>query len=119
MIDREYLSSILVWGVMIGCAVGVAFLIVPISRRRRVVYSTLGFTIPLSILGFVDGVSKQLGLVPCSGGVVLIEINSFNGKPKALASEMVTRRRLRLTVKRKNQHLFIERSLASFFNKHE
>lgn len=64
MIEREYLFSILVWGVMIGCAVAVAFLIVPISRRRRVVYATLGFTILLSMLGFVDGVSKQLGHVP-------------------------------------------------------
>lgn len=74
MIEREYLFSIMVWGVMIGCAVAVAFLIVPISRRRRVVYATLGFTILLSMLGFVDGVSKQLGLVPCSGGVVLMTV---------------------------------------------
>lgn len=74
MIDREYVVSVLVWGVMIGCAVAVAFLIVPISRRRRVVYATLGFTILLSMLGFVDGVSKQLGHVPCSGGVVLMTV---------------------------------------------
>lgn len=74
MIDREYVVSVLVWGVMIGCAVGVAFLIVPISRRRRVVYATLGFTILLSMLGFVDGVSKQLGLVACSSGVVLMVV---------------------------------------------
>lgn len=74
MIEREYLFSILVWGVMIGCAVAVAFLIVPISRRRQVVYSTLGFMISLSILGFVDGVSKQLGLAPCSEGVVLMAV---------------------------------------------
>lgn len=74
MIDREYVVTILVWGVMIGCAVAVAFLIAPISRRRGVAYSTLGFMIPLSILGFVDGVSQQLGLVPCSGGVVLMAV---------------------------------------------
>lgn len=74
MIDREYVVSVLVWGVIMGCAAGVAFLIVPIDRRRHVVYSMLGFMIPLSMLGFVDGVSKQLGLVPCSGGVVLMTV---------------------------------------------
>lgn len=74
MIEREYVVSVLVWGVIIGCAAGVAFLIVPISRRRNVVYATLGFTILLSMLGFVDGVSKQLGHVPCSGGVVLMTV---------------------------------------------
>lgn len=74
MIDREYVVSVLVWGVIMGCAACVAFLIVPISRRRHVVYSMLGFMIPLSMLGFVDGVSKQLGLVPCSGGVVLMTV---------------------------------------------
>ncbi len=72
MIDQDYLLSMLAWGVIIGCAVAVTFLIVPIRRRRRVVYSTLGFMIPLSVLGFVDGVSKQLGLVACSGGVVFM-----------------------------------------------
>ncbi len=72
MIDRDYVVSILVWSVLIGCSVGIAFLIVPISRRRHVVFSTLGFTIPLSMLGFVDGISKQLVLVECSGGVVLM-----------------------------------------------
>ncbi len=74
MIDREYVVSVLAWGVMIGCAVVVAFLIVPISRRRRVTITTLFFTIPLSMLGFVDGVSTQLGLVACSGGVVFMAI---------------------------------------------
>lgn len=74
MIDREYVVSVLVWGVIMGCAAGVAFSIVPINRRRHVVYSMLGFMIPLSMLGFVDGVSKQLGLVPCSGGVVLMTV---------------------------------------------
>lgn len=90
MIEREYLFSILVWGVMIGCAVAVAFLIVPISRRRRVVYATLGFTILLSMLGFVDGVSKQLGLVPCSGGVVLMTV-LFGALLVAFDSRFVSR----------------------------
>lgn len=72
MIDQDYLLSLLVWGVLIGCSVTVELLLVPRNSRRRVVYSTLGFMIPLSVLGFVDGVSKQLGLVPCSGGVVFM-----------------------------------------------
>ncbi len=90
MIDREYVSSILVWGILIGCAVAVAYLIVPISRRRLVVYSTLGFMIPLSMLGFVDGVSKQLGLVPCSGGVVLMAV-LFGTLLVAFDSQVVSR----------------------------
>ncbi len=44
MVDREYVFSILVWVILIACAVGVAFLTVPISSRRRVAYTTLGFS---------------------------------------------------------------------------
>ncbi|MBL8819383.1 MAG: hypothetical protein JNL58_25350 [Planctomyces sp.] len=71
MIDREYVVALLAWGILIGFAVGAALLFVPRGSRRRAINSTVLFAIPLSILGFVDGISKQLGLVECSGGVVV------------------------------------------------
>jgi hypothetical protein len=103
MIDREYLSSILVWGVMIGCAVAIAFLVVPINRRRNVVYSMLGFMIPLSMLGFVDGVSKQLGLVPCSGVVVLMTV-LFGALLVAFDSRFVSRLASADSLKQATEH---------------
>ncbi len=90
MIGRGYVVSVLVWVILIGCAVAVAFLIVPISRRRRVAYSALGFMTPLSMLGFVERVSKQLGLVPCSGGVVLMAV-LFGALLVAFDSRFVSR----------------------------
>jgi len=71
MIDREYVVALLAWGLLIGFAVGIGLLVVPRGSRRRAVYSTVLFAIPLSIIGFVDGISKQLGLVECSEGVVV------------------------------------------------
>lgn len=107
MIDREYLFSILVWGVMIGCAVAVAFLVVPISRRRQVVYATLGFTILLSMAGFVDGVSKQLGLVACSSGVVLMVV-LYCALLVAFDSRFVSRVASANTLKQATEHSKLE-----------
>ncbi len=107
MVDREYVFSILVWVILIACAVGVAFLTVPISSRRRVAYTTLGFMIPLSMLGFVDGVSKQLGLVPCSGGVVLMAV-IFGSFLVAFDSRSVSKLASADTLKQATEHPKLE-----------
>lgn len=72
MISPDYLLSLLAWLAIVGIAVVAGVLVVPGSLRSRVMYSTLLFTIPLAITGFIDRVSTQLRLVECSGGVVAV-----------------------------------------------
>lgn len=72
MISPHYLLSLLAWLAILGIAVVAGVLVVPGSLRSRVMYSTLLFTIPLAITGFIDRVSTQLRLVECSGGVVAV-----------------------------------------------
>lgn len=74
MISIEYLMSLMTWVAIVGGAVVVELLVVPQCSRRRAVYSTLLFTIPLAITGFLDGVSRQLQIVECSGVIVALSV---------------------------------------------
>lgn len=74
MMSQEYLISLLTWAGILGGAVVAVLLLVPPGNRRRAVYSTLLFAIPLAFTGFIDGVNKQLGRAECSGGVIAMSI---------------------------------------------